>query len=414
MGILERIKEIELELTRTQHNKATTTHIGMLKGQLARLRTQLMTPSATEKNAGGHAGFDVARNGDGRACLIGFPSVGKSSLLNKVTDTSSEVAAYEFTTLTCIPGNLVINDIKIQMLDLPGIIEGAAAGKGRGREVIAVARSADLILMVLDGAKEQNNQHRDILEHELETMGIRLNRTPPDVYYRKKSGGNIKFNATCSLTKLGDDPADTVKRLLHSYRIHHCEMLIREDVSVDDVIDVIEGNRCYIRCLYVYNKIDTLCLEEVDELARKPDSIVTSVHMELNLDVLLQRMWDYMGLQRVYTKRRGQPPDLIAPVVLSAERKGISVEAACLSISKDLLSKFNFALVWGRSTKYNPQRVGLAHVLADEDVLQVVPKTLVQQKQAKDYVKKAQEAADQLAKDRKSNRGANKKGVRMK
>lgn len=76
------------------------------------------------------------------------------------------------------------NDTKIQMLDLPGIIEGAAGGKGRGREVIAVARSADLVLMVLDAEREQNNQHRNILEKELETMGIRLNQRPPDIYYK--------------------------------------------------------------------------------------------------------------------------------------------------------------------------------------------------------------------------------------
>ncbi len=47
---------------------------------------------------------------------------------------------YEFTTLTCIPGNLVYNDVRIQLLDLPGIIEGASQGKGRGREVISVAK----------------------------------------------------------------------------------------------------------------------------------------------------------------------------------------------------------------------------------------------------------------------------------
>ena len=133
---------------------------------------------------GGNEGFAVAKSGDGRVALIGFPSVGKSSLLNEVTDTKSEAAAYEFTTLTCIPGNLVLNDTKIQLLDLPGIIEGAASGKGRGKEVIAVARSSDLIMMVLDGAREQNNQHRNILENELETMGIRLNKRPPDIYYR--------------------------------------------------------------------------------------------------------------------------------------------------------------------------------------------------------------------------------------
>lgn len=65
--------------------------------------------------------------------MIGFPSVGKSSILGLLTDAESEAAAYEFTTLTCIPGILKINDAKIQLLDLPGIIEGASSGKGRGR-----------------------------------------------------------------------------------------------------------------------------------------------------------------------------------------------------------------------------------------------------------------------------------------
>ena len=119
---------------------------------------------------------------------------------------------------------------------MPGIIEGAAEGKGRGREVIAVARSADLILMVLDAAREQNNQHRDILTTELETMGIRLNRRPPGIYYKRKVTGGIKFNSTCPLTQMGDNPSDTATRILGSYRIHNAELLFREDCSVDDLI----------------------------------------------------------------------------------------------------------------------------------------------------------------------------------
>ena len=67
--------------------------------------------------------------------LIGFPSVGKSTLLTKLTGTESEAASYEFTTLTCIPGTIRYRGAKIQLLDLPGIIEGAAYGKGRGRQV---------------------------------------------------------------------------------------------------------------------------------------------------------------------------------------------------------------------------------------------------------------------------------------
>lgn len=88
------------------------------------------------------------------------------------------------------------------MLDLPGIIEGAAQGKGRGREVIAVAKSADMILMVLDAGREAGNRHREILELELESVGLRLNKQPPDIYFRRKNGGGITFNSTLKLTKV--------------------------------------------------------------------------------------------------------------------------------------------------------------------------------------------------------------------
>ena len=70
-----------------------------------------------------------------------------------MTTTESAVAAYEFTTLTCVPGVIEYSGTKIQLLDLPGIIEGASGGKGRGKQVIAVARTADLVLMMLDATK---------------------------------------------------------------------------------------------------------------------------------------------------------------------------------------------------------------------------------------------------------------------
>lgn len=87
------------------------------------------------------------KSGDARVALIGFPSVGKSTLLNKVTNTASAAAAYEYTTLTAIPGVLEYEGARIQLLDLPGIIEGAAQGRGRGRQVVSVAKTADLILV---------------------------------------------------------------------------------------------------------------------------------------------------------------------------------------------------------------------------------------------------------------------------
>jgi ribosome-interacting GTPase 1 len=68
-----------------------------------------------------------------------------STLLTTLTGTFSEAASYEFTTLTAIPGTLKYRGAKIQILDLPGIIEGAKDGKGRGRQVISAARTCDMV-----------------------------------------------------------------------------------------------------------------------------------------------------------------------------------------------------------------------------------------------------------------------------
>jgi len=106
--------------------------------------------------------------------------------------THSEVASYEFTTLTTVPGTLTHNGARIQVLDLPGIIEGAKDGKGRGRQVIAVARTCNLIFIVLDVLKPLNDLA--ILTNELEGFGIRLNKKPPNITIKKKESGGVSYS----------------------------------------------------------------------------------------------------------------------------------------------------------------------------------------------------------------------------
>src|SRR6202012_4719828 len=145
-------------------------------------------------------GFDVARTGVASVGFIGFPSVGKSTLMYKLTGTHSEAAAYEFTTLTTVPGQVVYNGAKLQILDLPGIIEGAKDGKGRGRQVIAVGRTCSLIFITLDVLKPLT--HKKIIERELEGYGIRLNRQPPNIVLRRKDRGGIAVVSTVPLTQI--------------------------------------------------------------------------------------------------------------------------------------------------------------------------------------------------------------------
>ena len=68
------------------------------------------------------------------------------------------------------------------------------------------------------------------------------------------------------------------KAILQEYKCHNCEVIIKENATVDQFIDIIEGNRRYLPCLYCYNKIDCLCLEELAVFATRDHSIVISIH----------------------------------------------------------------------------------------------------------------------------------------
>ncbi|OZC09621.1 developmentally-regulated GTP-binding protein 1, partial [Onchocerca flexuosa] len=296
-----------------------------------------------------------------------FPSVGKSTLLCNLAGVYSEVAAYEFTTLTTVPGVIRYKGAKMQLLDLPGIIEGAKDGKGRGRQVIAVARTCSLILMILDVMKPL--QHKKLLEQELEGFGIRLNKSPPNIVFKRKEKGGL--NLTC-LAPQSELDTEIVKSILAEYRIHNADVTLKFDATSEDLIDVIEGNRIYIPCIYVLNKIDQISVEELDIIYKIPHCVPISAHHKWNFDDLLEKIWDYLNLIRVYTKPKGQLPDYNAPIVLSAETR--TVDDLCSKIHKTLQKDFKFAYVWGSSAKHNPQRVGKEHILNDEDVVQIVKK----------------------------------------
>ncbi|AFM98257.1 GTPase [Encephalitozoon hellem] len=359
MNVMEKIKEIENEMARTQKNKATSNHLGILKAKLAKLRRELM--SAPKSGSSGEGGFDVAKTGIARVGFVGFPSVGKSTLMSKLTGTFSAVAAYEFTTLTTVPGVLSYNGAKIQILDLPGIIEGAKDGKGRGKQVLAVARTCSLIIVCLDVLKPVS--HKAVIERELEGVGIRLNKQPPKIKVTKKDKGGV--------TLIGDSlDLSTVKAVLGEFRISNAEVITSGPCTIDDLIDVIEGNRKYVPCIYVLNKIDSISVEELDLLYKIPHSVPVCAHLGWNFDSLLSKMWDYLDLVRIYPKPKGKPIDYEEPVILRSSRR--SVSDFCNAIHRGILAKFKHALVWGTSVKHNPQKVGKEHILNDSDVVQIV------------------------------------------
>jgi len=230
-----------------------------------------------------------------------------------------------------------------------------------------VARTCSLIYIVLDVLKPL--QHKRLIEKELEGFGIRLNKEPPAINLRRKDKGGISLQTLCPQSELD---METVKAILSEYKIHNADILVKYDATCDDLVDVVEGNRIYTPCIYVLNKIDQISIEELDIIYRIPHTVPLSAHHKWNFDDLLEKTWEYLKLVRIYTKPKGQLPDYQTPVILDQER--LTVEDFCNKLHRTLLKEFKYALVWGASAKHNPQNVGKDHVLADEDVVQVVKK----------------------------------------
>jgi len=358
MGVKERIEELEEQLRTTKYNKKTQHAIGLRKAQLATLRKKL----AGTKKAGGKVGYSIKKSGDATVVMVGFPSVGKSTLLNAITNQNSPVGGYDFTTLDAIPGLLEFGGAKIQIFDLPGLVGGAAAGTGRGKEVLSVVRNADLCLIVVDINRLED---LDIIRKELYDSGVRINQKKPDVKIKKTIKGGIRVGKTIPLGMKDE----TIAGILREFGIANANVLIRSKIDEDGLIDVIEANKKYLNAVIILNKSDTLNSEEVGKIVKDVGGdIAISADKGLNLEELKQLIFDKLEFIRIYMKEPGKEADLEEPLIIA---RNSSVRDVCRKLHREMINKFKFARVWGKSAKHSGQKLMLGHVLKDNDIVQI-------------------------------------------
>ncbi len=365
--IAEQIKSLEEEISKTKYNKATQGHIGKLKGKIAALKARREKARAHAKASGGGPGFEVKKSGDASVSLVGFPSVGKSSLIAQLTEADSNIGDYAFTTLTCIPGVMEHRGGKIQILDLPGLIKGAADGKGRGHEILNVIRSTDMVLYVIEPFQKS---HFDILDRELWKSGMRLNQNPPQVFITRTKRGGIVVRSTLEQSNLTEEE---IRGIVRSFGIVSATVTLRTDVTDDHIVDTLAGSRVYSRAVIILNKID-LATEKDLERARAvlPEGwpvLEVSAKTGEGIEHMKDFIFDNLHFMSIYLKPQGQEADLVEPLIV---KDTSTVRDVCAKLHRDFVRKFRYARVKGPSAKFDWQRVGLDHLLKDEDLLTVI------------------------------------------
>lgn len=347
--IEEQIEAIEKEIRETPYDKSTQRHHGVLRARIARLKDQMIDMAA--KKSGGGGGYAVKKQGDATVVLVGPPSVGKSTLINLLTNAKSKVAPYAFTTVSVIPGMMNYKNANIQILDVPGLIKGAEEGKGRGREVLSVVRGADLMIIMTD--PENLDAFKSIVD-ALERNGIRINKTPPDVSIDKKFQGGLLVHSNIKQ----DFSSDTVREIASQFGIRNGDITIREKLSWDELTDAFSRSRAYIKAIFVINKADKLKNKN-----KYSERVLISASNDQGVDELKEIIWEKLGFIFVYLVRPGEEPNKDNPIIV---KTGSTLEEIAEKIGTDFAGKINGARIWGNGAKYPDQEVSLTTVAKEE------------------------------------------------
>ena len=241
-------------------------------------------------------------------------------------------------------------------------------GKGRGKEVIGVVRSADMIVVLVDVF---NQGHVDVLMKELYDAGIRINKPRPAITIKKTSHGGVRVHKVGTL----ELNIDEIRAIMSESKIMNADILIRGGATQEDLIDEVMGSRVYVPAFIAVNKIDLIDNEQANEIENtlaerfSMPPVMISAHTGYHMEELKEEIYQKLGFMRLYLRPQGEEADLEEPLII---RSGSNVEAVCRKLHRDFVDRFRYARVWGDHVKHPGQRIGLPYKLHDGDILSII------------------------------------------
>jgi ribosome-interacting GTPase 1 len=303
----EKVEALEAMLAVMPKHKGTDHLRADLRRRMAKHQEEAQRrPSLPKKGSA----YNVRKEGAGQVVLVGLPNAGKSQLLATLTEAVTEVANYPFTTKVPMPGMMRFENIQIQLVDMPPLIDREAKPW-----LSHLLRNADILLVMVDLVEDPLMQ-MDVIMAELEGVKVKL---------------------------------------------------IGMEVKDELLIGVAQK-----KALIVGSKNDLNNAGENYEILRSRYGgqlpvVSISAQRGTGLEEMKRIIYEMLDIIRVYTKSPGAKADLNEPVIL---KKGSTVEEAAGSVHKDFLRNLKYAQVWG-SGKFDGQKVSRGHVLEEGDIVEL-------------------------------------------
>ena len=365
----ERLQRMEEFLSLVPKHKGTAKTCAQVKKQMAVLRRELEEKKRKKVGKGGPKLF-IEKEGAAQIALISLTKAGKSSLLSAVTHAKVEVSTNPYTTRQPVPGIMDYQDMQLQIIEAPALIEGAADGRAWGPQTLGIARNADGLMLLVDLSQDPVKQMSLILE-EMSKARISTSKPKSRVEVERRfMGAGLRIIVT---GKLLDCTFRDVEELLKSYNVRDGVVKIHGEATLGEVEDAIFESTVYKAAVVVANKVDIDGAEGNLKLLRayvgnRLPVVAVSSKTGTGLKNLAETLVKALEIIRVYTKEPNEKEYSKKPFVL---RKNSTIHDLARSIHSDFKDNFNFAKVWSNRLVFSPQRVGANFTLEDGDVVEI-------------------------------------------
>lgn len=312
----------------------------------------------------------VEKEGDAQIVILGPTNVGRSSLLSTLTNSKVAVLNYPYTTTEPTPGMFNYQDLQLQMVETPALMEGSSEGGAWGLQTLTSARNADGLILMVDLSQNPIEQYT-LITRELEKSKILTKKPKARIEIEKKyMGAKLKFIV---LGKLVDCTVKDLIRLMKSYGIRDATIKIWGEATFDDVEEAIFEGKVYRPAIILANKMDhPMAAERLKQLKKfvgnKMKIIPVSCTAKKGIEQLGSEIFGMLDIIRVYTKEPNKKNASRRPFTI---KKGSTVFDLAKRIHSDFYEQFSYAKIWSNRLRFSPQRVGGTFELQDGDTVEL-------------------------------------------